>query len=158
MIFIYKDAKGRITKRTVNDFKEDETHFTGICQTARDLRTFRKDRVLEWLDSQDSADQRLKFHIENNPPPTPRESKRNTEGQTEVCFTGFKKADKNRLIQFAIDNEFHVASGITKNLYILCCGYNRGPSKVEKAISQGANILSEKQFVNFVNTGELPDE
>lgn len=75
----------------------------------------------------------------------------------EVCFTGFKKDDKERLISLATDNKMSVRTSVTQNLQVLCCGYNAGPKKVDAARMKGVVILDESQFQLLVETGEVPD-
>lgn len=74
----------------------------------------------------------------------------------EICFTGFTPADKNELIKIAEENNFHVAQSVTTNLNFLCCGDNAGPSKMEKAKKQNVQILTKNEFVNLIETGEMP--
>lgn len=47
--FKYKDRFGAITQREITNWREYPEHFEGFCSDACDTRTFRKDRVLEWL-------------------------------------------------------------------------------------------------------------
>ena len=75
----------------------------------------------------------------------------------EVCFTGFKKADKERLTTLATENKMFVRSSVTQNLQVLCCGYNAGPTKVTAARMKGVLILDEEQFLHMTSTGEVPD-
>ena len=46
-LFIYRDAEGSVSIRSVTDIGHDRTHFTGYCNLRRAERTFRRDRVLE---------------------------------------------------------------------------------------------------------------
>ncbi|WP_157725642.1 BRCT domain-containing protein [Vitreoscilla filiformis] len=126
------------------------------------MRTFRKDRVLEYIDDNINVEARLSYHISNNPPPIEKERKTvfrkaNDSGKLEICFTGFKQADKDRLTSLAEANNFFIRPSVTKNLHFLCCGYNAGPSKIEKSRHQGVMILSEDQFMLLVDTGEIPE-
>ena len=75
----------------------------------------------------------------------------------DVCFTGFKKADKELLIEVAEAHSMTVRSSVTQNLQMLCCGYNAGPSKVNAARMKGTIIIDEESFVHFIETGEIPD-
>lgn len=163
--FIYRDARGNITFREVQDLLEDEDYIQAYCRASEGLRTFRRDRILEVIDDAEVAQQRLKYHIENSPPPLPDPVPRgpynvrvNKDGAVEICFTGFKKVDKERLAATAEDRGLFVVTTVRKNLEFLCCGYNAGPKKIEKARNQGAFILSEKQFLALMETGELPVE
>lgn len=74
----------------------------------------------------------------------------------EICFTGFVKAEKESLIDKAIAAGMHVRDGVAKNLHFLCCGYNAGPKKIESAREKGVLILVASQFIQMLETGELP--
>ena len=74
----------------------------------------------------------------------------------QVCFTGFGTSKKDELIKLANDKRFRVVTGVTKKLDYLVGGDNAGSKKIEKAESQGAQFLNEQQFVNLVETGEVP--
>ncbi|EFK6636743.1 BRCT domain-containing protein [Escherichia coli] len=76
----------------------------------------------------------------------------------EVCFTGFKKTDKDRLKNSAISAGMIVRNDVTANLHILCCGRNAGPKKMEIAALKGTMILTESEFLDFLNLGVIPDK
>nr|WP_149022640.1 BRCT domain-containing protein [Salmonella enterica] len=75
-----------------------------------------------------------------------------------MCFTGFKKADKERLVDKANEQGLTVRTSVTQNLQMLCCGYNAGSSKVSAARMKGTIIIDEPGFIHFLETGEIPDE
>lgn len=50
-----------------------------------------------------------------------------------------------------------VRGAVTINLEFLCCGYNAGPKKIEKARHHGVIILNESQFKTMLQTGEIPE-
>ena len=161
-IFIYMDAHGNITAREVTNISETEDHIQCICLTAEALRTFRKDRILEYLENQEQISERIAYHIANNPEPATKRNttKRNTNttGSLEVCFTGFNKADKEQLTALAESKNMYIRTSVTTNLHFLCCGYNAGPSKIEKSRHQGVIVLTENQFRLMLETGEIPEE
>jgi len=74
----------------------------------------------------------------------------------QICFTGFGVSKKQELTNLANNNNFRVVSSVTKKLDFLCGGENAGPKKVEKAESQGVQFLNEAQFIQLVETGEVP--
>ena len=160
--FIYQDASGNITARIVRNTSESADYLQGICLDANTLRTFRIDRILEFVNSS-NIEKRLVFYIKNCPPPEPKPkstSKRNinTKGQLEICFTGFKSLDKEALIELAQQSNMLIRSSVTTNLDFLCCGDNAGPKKIEKARNQGVIALNENQFEEMLKTGEIPQE
>lgn len=156
-IFIYSDAHGNISAREVSNISESDEYIQALCHSSQALRTFRKDRILEYILDRNEIETKLKYHIANSPPPT-NTIKRNPENKLEVCFTGFKKADKERLNSLAKSWDLYVRPSVTSKLAILCCGYNAGPTKMEKARHQGVMVLSECQFDLFLKTGEVPEE
>ena len=152
--FIYQDARGRITARVISDISETGEYIQGHCHAADELRTFRKDRILERLDRNDNVDERLHYHTSVNPPP---KAQPKSHDLLDVCFTGFKSDDKKRLIELAESKGFIVRSSVTQKLNFLCCGYNAGPKKIEKARNQGVIALNENQFTHLLETGEIID-
>ncbi|WP_407545992.1 BRCT domain-containing protein [Vibrio parahaemolyticus] len=84
---------------------------------------------------------------------TPKHSK---SQQLQVLFTGFSDSEREKLETLANMNNFKVAKSVTQKLKYLIAGENAGPSKMEKAQTQGVTILSDEQFINLISTGELP--
>ena len=152
--FIYQDARGNITARVISDISETKEYLQGFCQTANDLRTFRKDRILETLEGNENTESKLNYHISVNPPPKAPPKSHNL---LDVCFTGFKSDDKKRIKEQAESKGLTIRSSVTRSLNFLCCGYNAGPKKIEKARSQGVIALNEEQFIQLLETGEVPD-
>lgn len=152
--FIYQDARGNITAREITDISETEDYLQGYCHLADDLRTFRKDRILEILGDNGDVELKLQHYISISPPPKapPR-----SHHLLDVCFTGFKSEDKNRLQEMAESAGLIVRSSVTRNLNFLCCGYNAGPKKIEKARAQNVIALNEEQFIQLLETGEVPE-
>lgn len=75
----------------------------------------------------------------------------------QVCFTGFGTSKKQELIDLANSSNFKVVSSVTKNLDFLCGGENAGPKKIDKAEAQGVQFLNEQQFIQLIETGEIPN-
>lgn len=152
--FIYRDARGNITVRTVRDVSETQEYLQGVCLRAGELRTFRKDRILEKFPDADSAEARLSYHISTNDPPKPPPRSHHL---IDICFTGFKSNDKERLTNSAKSAGLIVRDSVTRDLNFLCGGYNAGPMKIEKARKQGVVFLNETQFLQLIETGEMPE-
>jgi len=75
---------------------------------------------------------------------------------TSICFSGFTKSDAEAYGKEAENLGFAVTKSVTKSMTYLCCGpLGAGPSKVKKAESQGAKLISEKEFLRILETGEL---
>lgn len=52
----------------------------------------------------------------------------------------------------------NVVTTVTQGLNYICGGPNAGPKKMERARAQNCWVLDERQFLVFVETGELPDD
>jgi hypothetical protein len=179
--FIYQDAKGNLTARSVSVLSETEEHIQAICRSVNAIRTFLKDRIIEKIDLNEFDDiksisirlnERLNYYLEN-PPPKPiipqrkkvkyirkdiNEIKHPKKKSLEVCFTGFAKVDKTELISLAKAKKLIVRDNVTEWLDILCCGYNAGKNKIVNARHQNVFIMNEKQFRQMLETGEIPSE
>lgn len=83
-------------------------------------------------------------------------SKKIEDNRIQVCFTGFNVADKSLLIKLSDEKKLKVVGSVTKKLDFLIAGDNAGPKKIEKAENQGVQILSRKQFLRFIEKGEIP--
>lgn len=156
--FVYRDAQGNITGRKIEDRTDSEDHIQGICFERGDLRTFRLDRVLEYVDQDVDLDERVRYHRESSPLPNHAPGRpRPATGSVEVCFTGFSADTRASLEEAARKNGLFIRGDVTKNLGVLCCGSKAGPSKVEKARRLGAVALTEEQFRRYLSTGEMPE-
>ncbi|OOF11349.1 hypothetical protein BZG82_04885 [Salinivibrio sp. PR5] len=135
-------------------------------QTMAPPRTLRFDHVLEMHSTQNEAEAYFElakrkleqegFEFETKR--SPGASRYSSPETIDICFTGFKKADKDQLITFDKENGMYVRGEVTKHLDILCYGYNAGPKKLEKALSQGAMILNKEQLETLIETGEVPED
>jgi len=159
--FIYRGALGNVTLRRVVDVSESDTYLQGLRLDRNQLRTFRKDRILEQFGdeiAEGAFEERLEAHRRLSPP-QPKPRPRPPAGSIEVCFTGFKAVEKAELISIAeVSGFLFVRPSVTKNLHFLICGENAGPAKVRKARAQGVIALNPNEFRTFVTTGEIPDE
>ncbi len=91
-----------------------------------------------------------KWLYEKFPPKTHRSKKLGTQ----ICFTGQTEEEKKNLGELAEKAGFNVVHSVTKGLKYLCIGGNAGPSKIEKAKTQGAKILSVKEFLGLIEGGK----
>ena len=73
-----------------------------------------------------------------------------------VCFTGFDKVEKCQLINLAKDANMFVTNDVISSLFILCCGENAGPVKLQFAREHNVAIVNSEQFKKMLITGELP--
>ncbi len=72
--------------------------------------------------------------------------KENFKNLPEILFTGFHREDRSILEAMAEKNGFYVCTKVTNYLEYLVCGYNAGPSKIQKARMNGATLLDESEF------------
>lgn len=73
-----------------------------------------------------------------------------------VCFTGFGQDEKQELTEMASARSFRVVTGVSKSLSFLCAGDNAGPAKLAKAKAEGIVVLDRSEFLNLLETGEIP--
>jgi hypothetical protein len=147
--FLYKDSKGNVTERTLIHWKETSIYIQGRCSADAFYRTFRKDRVIEYL----QGAERLSFERAPAPPPFSPSLPKDMRGQ--ILFTGFKQDERIVLEGLAALHGLKVVKTPTKNLGFLCAGYNAGWAKVRAAVEVGAFILSETQLRTMFETGDI---
>jgi len=123
-------------------------------------KTFKVSNILSDHDSFDDASteasaQQSKYSIQQKKPLTDRS---NRSQKLEVCFTGFPKAEKDRLIAIAKSSGLFVRTDISEQLGLLVCGPTAGPSKLKKAHDKGVpRVFGEDGFTNFLETGEYQE-
>ncbi|NOH82820.1 hypothetical protein F0249_03280 [Vibrio sp. 03-59-1] len=148
------------------DKNDEPTHIQGWCLRNGSPRTLRADHILAVHDSIQEAETYFKeaeakltdagFEFETG---RSKNANRYSSPETlDICFTGFKKSDKEELIALAKIHDMQVRGEVTKHLDILCYGYNAGPKKLEKAMSQGVMILNKLQLEAMIETGEIPED
>lgn len=147
--FIYRDAEGRVAEWHLTRWKEKTRYIQGRNEQDTLPRTFRKDRVIEYLEG---AEQLLGDLAPPAPEPAPRAP---TDSRPQILFSGFKQADRARLEQLAEEKGLRVVKTPTAQLAFFCGGYNAGPAKIEAARERGAIILTEAQLVHLIQTGEI---
>lgn len=149
--FSYRDADGRESVRTLTHWSENTRYLQGRGEGDTLPRTFRKDRVVEYLEG---ADQLLFDKAPPAPEPAPKAA---PDLRAQILFTGFKAAERAELEAFAEKSGFRVMKTAGKSLALLCIGSNAGPTKVEAARAAGAFILTDEHLKHLVQTGELLD-
>ena len=161
MNIIYRNRYNEVKAYSLQLVKESEDRFDAAQTDTGQIKTFIKDNILaDSFASFDSADKEAKILQKNYelnfPQRMPsRDDWNNKEGKFEVCFTGFRKADKERLEVMAAEAKFKVRSKPTKGLGLLVCGYNAGPSKVAEAIRMSVPVVYEIEgFIDYLENGE----
>lgn len=165
LICVYCNAQWEGSVQHLVDVEEKEVnsdqfyYIQGWSVLQNNVKTLRSDRVFEEFDTVEEAQQRL---IELGVP-TPRDRPSNAKYHIsrpdtfDICFTGFKKADREHLTELAIQNGINIHVSVVQHLDMLCYGYNAGPMKLRKAIKQGAIVATRAQFEEFLETGEIPE-
>ncbi|MCB1470928.1 MAG: hypothetical protein KDK08_28055 [Rhizobiaceae bacterium] len=73
-----------------------------------------------------------------------------------ICFTGFVKAEEVHYRSLADKIGLKPTGSVSGITNYLCLGSNPGPSKMDKARKAGVKMLSLDDFLEMVQTGELP--
>jgi|GEM_PF-3150776 len=150
LIFTYRDTRGNVTTREVSDWMEDGVYIEGFCHEVEDIRTFRRDRIVEFLLGEELLG-----------PAKPTEERtakapKSSERAMEILFTGFSSEERDDLESDAEDHGLLVRKTVTKKLTFVCAGPRAGATKLSQARAQGCTILTEDEFQAMLATGELP--
>ncbi|MFG6136652.1 WYL domain-containing protein [Halomonas sp. B23F22_10] len=147
--FVYEDANGNTSTREVTDFSDDGVYIEGFCHSRRAVRTFRRDRVVEYLEGEEllvpmiDASEFVDESFADRP-------------GMEILFTGFSEDERFDLEADAEDAGLVVRKTVTKNLMFVCAGPRAGSSKLAKARGQGCMFLDRSQLNRMLLTGEVP--
>ncbi|NAX48819.1 hypothetical protein CAG70_17685 [Photobacterium halotolerans] len=157
LICVYRNNEGFVSVLSLRNTSHNEPYIQGWCERFKAPRTLRIERIINTFDTlQDANDYLNNFDPDEIVSPSQRKAL--SASTFDVHFTGFKKADKTQLTEIAKANGMTVRGEVTKNLNVLCYGYNAGQKKLEKALDQGCIILNEPQFTALIETGEIPEE
>lgn len=155
--FIYRDAAGEMSHRALARFSESGHYVTGFDHAAGHVCTFRKDRVVEYLNGCE-----VLLATPFAPPPPRVEGRsgvvrRPPDLRPHILFTGFPAVQRAHLEAQCEPAGLRVVKTVTVGLAFLCAGPTAGPSKVAKARAQGTYIVREPELHALLETGELPD-
>ncbi|OWZ82350.1 hypothetical protein CDE51_02260 [Pasteurella multocida] len=156
--FSYTDAEGNFTTRTVDVMYVDDVYIKGFCHKQNDNRTFRADRIVGDIvmnGQRYNVDEWLELY--NSTVLSTSKPKVISSLNLEVCFAGFEKENKEMLEQKAIDSGFTVCSSVTQNLKFLVIGPKIQHKIMEQAQEVDATFLSEIEFLEMIETGEIPE-
>lgn len=157
--FHYINAKGEVSVQSVAHVVQKGGFFQGYSVSSRGYRTFKKERVLKMFRSElELNNSELSVHLTDSIDISTISSEKSHIDEIEICFTGFNKEDKDRLIMIAKNHNLYVTNGVTDKLFFLCVGKNKGWRKLEKAREKNTLIITEEQFIHFIDTGEIPFE
>lgn len=146
--FVYEDVQGNMTQRELSSWHDDGIYLEGHCLTAGAHRTFRRDRIIEFLEGAhllDPADSRIDDTTTQGNAPA-----------LEILFTGFPAGERAKLEAQAAAAGMVVRKTVTWSLMFVCAGPRAGATKLSQARNQGCTILREEEFQDMLATGELP--
>lgn len=146
--FRYRDANGDVSERIIRNWDSDGEYIEGYCQTARAPRTFRVDRVIEYLRPEDAE--------LGSPTAADQGKTRQAKRGMSILFTGFSKAERKELEELAEAAGLRPRTTVTQDLLVLCIGPRAGHNKIRAAEDVGASILSRDRFERMLETGEVP--
>lgn len=150
--FIYRNAHNATTGVVLSRWRETGHYLQGLAGVDRQYRTYRKDRVVEYLNGSDE------LLVDPSPPPPPSPKRGSApDDRPQVLFTGFSSAARAALEAEADEHGLHVVKSVTQGLSFLCSGSTAGPAKLEKARAQGVYIMNEADLHALLETGVLPD-
>lgn len=155
--FSYKDAKGNFTTRTVDVYYVDDVYIGGYCHKQYDNRTFRADRIVSDITMNGkrySVDDWLEMH--DSTALSKSKPKIISSLNLEICFSGFEDEAQRNLERQAIDSGFTVCSSVTQNLKFLVVGPKIQHKIMQQAQEVNATFLSEIEFLEMIETGEIP--
>ena len=168
MFLVYVNRFNEVKAYSVEIIASDENYLDVRDLYANRIKTFKHENILSEEDSMESAQSTaeslqpnfniIKRGVSTGKRMPSRDGWNNREGKFEVCFTGFKKAIKDELENYAKENELFPRSSVTQKLGLLVCGDNAGPTKIQKANKLNVpRVIGEDGFYNFLETGEFAE-
>lgn len=85
MLFLYKDAQGLVTRRSVPQPNEDDFYIRGYCEESKGQRTFRKDRIQGYFEEDGGLS---RFKKAAAPDPSQRHKYRRPDEFTDLIEHG----------------------------------------------------------------------
>ncbi|WP_313128867.1 BRCT domain-containing protein [Stutzerimonas nitrititolerans] len=147
--FIYRDAHGAVSERTLTRWSENTRYIQGRSETGSLPKTYWKDCMVQFLAGEELL---LNEAAPLTPEPKPKAS---PDERPHILFTGFKSAKREVLEHVAAEQGLRVMKTASKTLTFLCIGDNAGPTNIEKAREAGAFILNELRLRTLFESGEL---
>ena len=172
--FVYINGSAQIKAYSVvNINKKDDDFFNAYSLNKERVLTFRYDRIVKTLSSFEDAELFIQQLSEDdinaikNTIFTESQLKKITRPASSVkkaglscCFTGFRKADKERLIALADKHDIRTVGGISSITdFLIVCEESKtiGKLKLQKAEQFGVTVMFEDEFYYFLDTGALPE-
>ena len=154
LAFVYRNAEGVTSDRRMERWSESGHYIEGYELNAGKFCTFRKDRVVTYLDG---CAQLLRDPFAPPPPKLERTRPVQVDERPQILFTGFAAVQRAHLEHLCGEAGMRVVKTVTQGLTFMCAGSNAGPAKVAKARGQHVYIVKEPELHALLATGELPD-
>ncbi|QCT18509.1 hypothetical protein FEM41_02060 [Jejubacter calystegiae] len=157
--FIYINSRNAISVQAIANGSHNETYIQGVSLLDGEqgkIKTFRKDRVINFFDSYEEASREL-ADIADKIDSSIYTLKPLKPSSFDIHFTGFKKDTKLELEDLAVKSGMVIRKSVTKSLKLLCYGYNASQKKMDTARGMGIIILNEALFRQFLETGDFTE-
>jgi NAD-dependent DNA ligase len=161
MFLTYKNRFNEVKAYTVDVVAENDDYLDIFDKDAERVKTFKKSNLLSKESTFDEALNKAEilqkdYQIIERTRQSSRDNWNNLDGKFEVCFTGFPKAEKTELTQYANENGLFIRKSVTKDLGLLVCGKTAGWKKLETANKLNIpRVIGTEGFYNFLETGEF---
>ncbi len=167
--FVYINASGKVSvHQVVNITEPDDSHLFGFSTIKERPVTYCKDRIIKEFSSLDEAQQYFDALSEDElneirsgysirVSSGVKRPAVNRSGLS-CCFTGFKAADKERLVAFATEHEIRTVkkiSSVTDFLVVCEDSKTIGQKKLAEAENFGVKVMFEDEFYYLLETGAL---
>jgi NAD-dependent DNA ligase len=163
MFLTYKNRFNEVKAYTVDVVAENDDYLDIFDKDAERVKTFKKSNLLSKEITFDEALNKAEilqkdYQIIERTRQSSRDNWNNLDGKFEVCFTGFPKAEKTELTQYAKENGLFIRKSVTKDLGLLVCGKTAGWKKLETANKLNIpRVIGTEGFYNFLETGEFAE-
>lgn len=155
--FTYETADGDVMERHVVVQAVDGIYIDGFCLTRKAVRTFRLDRIIGNITSDNTgevlfpADWAAEFSDSTLNKVTESHSQSVVLAYREVLFTGFSAAERNRLECLAMSIGMIVRKSVTQKLDFLIAGPRAGHAKLSQAKLRNFAILDCNVFEKMIS-------
>ncbi|MDC7704816.1 WYL domain-containing protein [Vogesella indigofera] len=150
--FTYRNSNGEVSQRRVLVRELADRYLMGVCLLRGSVRTFRLDRVVGELVSEETGEiaESLTWASgldwQDRSAANVRGADRKIASGPGILFTGFSAALRAELEQRAEVAGMVVRKSVSKTLDYLVAGPNAGPAKLVQAHECGAVIMSLVEF------------
>lgn len=149
--FVYRDADGNESTRELTNFKMSAGKVRGICLDRNAIRTFRLERIVEFLEGEEQL-----YATKATPRSRPEMPDAVRSGNPEITFSGFDAKTRASLEKTAQAHGFVVRKSVTKNLDYFVAGQRRSGAKLAEAEEKpGCSVIDKEGFLWLVATGEV---